>query len=737
MHNLSMNQSIEQKLNELIHDGLKHQKAGNLAKASKIYQEILGLRPNHFDALHLQGVIHSQNKEFKQAVKLLRKAKKLNPKYAAVHNNLGIALQNLNNTLEAADNFKLAIKLDPNYASAYFNLGNVLQDLNRYPQSIDAYNKCIEIDPQNIHAYYNKAHALYLTGKFDNAIEGYNKALFLDPQFALALNNRGLAKAALHKYAEAIDDYNSAISLQPNAALFYNNKGSAVSKYGGKEEALHCFRRAIELDGEFVDPICNYADLLRELKRYDEAIVAYENALAKNPNLAYLPGMLLHVKMIAWDWENFDQFLGKTLAGIKNNQKVSLPFPLLGVQNEASLEQKCANIYADDKKLISVKNINFKDRGVSQKIKVGYFSADFHNHPVAHLISGMFECHDKSRFELIGFSHGPLINDESRKRIDKSLDQVINTLDLSDDEVVNLCRHLELDIAIDLGGYTAGARFEIFSKRCAPIQINYLGFPGTMGNPAYDYIIADEFLIPEDTRGFYTEKIIYLPSYQVNDSTKIISDLIPTKEDFGLEEGKFIFACFNNSYKINPRVIKCWINILTATPDSILWLANNFSEANDRLLAEFSKYGIEKRRIVFAKRLPEMKDHLARLKLADLFLDTFFYNAHTTASDALWSGLPVVTFSGRTFASRVAGSILKSINATELIAYSEEEYESIAINLAKNRDKLDLVRENIAANRLTSKLFDTESYARSLERAYSEAVIMWRKGISPENIFID
>ncbi|QWE23052.1 tetratricopeptide repeat protein [Polynucleobacter sp. AP-Jannik-300A-C4] len=731
-----MNQSIEQKLNELIHNGLNHQKSGDLAKASNIYQEILRICPNHFDALHLQGVIHSQNKEFELAVKLLRKAKKLNPKYAAVHNNLGIALQNLNSPLEAANNFKLAISLDPNYASAYFNLGNALQDLKRFPQSIDAYNKCIDLDPQNVHAYYNKAHALYLTGKFDSAIEGYNNALCWDPQFALALNNRGLAKAALYKYAEAIDDYNSAITLDPKAALFYNNKGSALSKYGEKEDALNCFRRAIELDGDFIDPICNYADLLRELKRYDEAKNAYEYALAKNPNLDYLLGMLLHVKMIAWDWGNFDQLLSEVLEGVKKNKKVSLPFPLIGIQNEPKIEQKCARIYAQDKNLISVEKIKFKGNEVSRKIKIGYFSADFHNHPVAHLISGMFEFHDKSQFEIIGFSHGPIINDESRVRIDNSLDKVINTLDLSDDEVVNLCRHMEIDIAIDLGGYTAGARFEIFSKRCAPIQINYLGFPGTMANTAYDYIIADEFLIPEDARSFYTEKIIYLPSYQVNDSTKKIADSIPARKEFGLEEGKFVFACFNNSYKINPRVMKCWMNILNATPNSILWLANNFSAANDRLLAEFSKYGVDKKRIVFAQRLPEMKDHLARLKLADLFLDTFFYNAHTTASDALWSGLPVVTLAGRTFSSRVAGSILKSLNTPELIAYSEDEYERIAINLANNRDKLDLVRENIAKNRLTSKLFDTESYTRSIERGYSEVVTMWRKGISPANLFI-
>lgn len=732
-----MNESLEQKLSALINEGLMLQKEGRLAQASSIYKEILTHRPNHFDALHLQGVIHSQNNEFAVAVTLLKKARKLNPNYAAVHNNLGIALQNLSNSFEAAECFKRATSLDPKYASAYFNLGNALQDLKQYPQSINAYNRSIELDPKNTHAHYNKAQALYLTGNFEDAIAGNDTALLLDPQFALALNNRGLAKAALHKFEEAIIDYNSAIALQPGVALFHNNKGSAASKLGHKEEALNYFKKAIELDPKFIDPICNYADVLRELKNYEEAIAAYESALDLDPNLDYLPGMLLHVKMIAWNWDNFEKISDKVISGINKNRKTSPPFPLIGIQNDPKIEQKCAKIFVENKNQISAQNFNFSKKFISQnKIKVGYFSADFHNHPVTHLISGMFECHDKSKFEIIGFSHGPIINDESRNRINKSMDLVINTLDLSDDEIVDLCRKMNLDIAIDLGGYTAGARFEIFSKRCAPIQINYLGYPGTMSNPAYDYIIADEFLIPQEFRHFYSEKIIYLPSYQVNDSNKEIADLIFTREDFCLGNDSFVFACFNNSYKINPRVMKCWANILTATPKSVLWLANNFSEANDRLLKEFSKYGIDKKRIIFAKRLPEMKDHLARLQLADLFLDTFFYNAHTTASDALWSGLPVVTLAGKTFASRVAGSLLEALNIPELISYTEDEYERIAIELAQNRDKLLSIRGKIMSRRLSSKLFDTKSYTSSIESAFSEAVNAWHKDLSPTHIFI-
>lgn len=725
-HNPRMDQKILNRINYLINQGLSHQKKGELDQASSAYGEILQIDRNHFDALHLQGVIYSQRNEFELALTFLNKAKKINPKYAALHNNLGIALQNLKKLPSAIDSFNLAIALDSAYTAAYINRGNALQDLKKYDESIASYNKAIVLDPQNPYIHYSKAQALYQCQKINESIEEFSKSIALEPRFALALNGRGQARHALRLYAEATNDFDAAIALQPNSATFYNNKGSTLYRSELKEEALTCFKRATELDPTSADAACNYAEVLRELKKYDAAIVAYENAYSLNPNLDYLLGMLLHTKMIAWNWGNYESLASKIIEGVNKNKRVTVPFPFIGIQNDPKLEQKCAKIYAVDKNLENKSKFEFHSPSPARKIKVGYFSADFHDHPVAHLITGMLEHHDKAQFEIIGFSHGPIIRDESRKRIEKALDHTYDTINLSDDELVNLCRNIHLDIAIDLGGYTARSRFSIFSKRCAPVQINFLGFPGTMADSAYDYMIADKFLIPKEHKHHYTEKIIYLPSYQVNDSNKHISDSKFYRSDFGLAEENFVFACFNNSYKINPTVLKSWANILKETPNSVLWLANNSEAANIRLSTEFSKFGIEASRIVFAQRLPHLKDHLARLKLADLFLDTFFYNAHTTASDALWAGLPVITMSGSTFASRVAGSLLVALEIPELITYSTDEYERLAVDLAKNPAKLQDLREKINLNKNHSNLFNTQLYTRNIERSFQIAYENWR-----------
>lgn len=502
-------------------------------------------------------------------------------------------------------------------------------------------------------------------------------------------------------------------------------------------EALDYFNKTIILDPENTDAICQLANTYRELKRYEESIIAYQTAYAISPEKDYLLGMLFHVMMNAWNWSKYRPFLEKIIAGIHAHKKMSLPFPVIGLQNNPLVELKCTKIFAEDQNLTLKKNLKkFHKPNSNAKIKIGYFSADFHDHPVAHLISGMLENHDKSKFEIYGFSHGPVTQDASRQRIENALDQIIDTESLSDDEVIEVCTNIQLDIAVDLGGYTSGARPEIFSKKCAPIQINYLGYPGTMANPAYDYIVADEFIIPERNRSCFTEKIIYLPSYQVNDSTKAISKTPITRADQGLKDENFIFACFNNAYKINPEVLTCWVNILSSVPNSNLWLANSSNFANNRLIQEFEKNGIARDRIIFAKRMEKLEDHLARLRLADLFLDTFFYNAHTTASDALWAGLPVVTLAGETFASRVAGSLLSALNTPELITFTKEEYIRLAISLATEPHKLCELMKKIAANKEKSQLFNTKLYTKNLEKGFEATHSLWASNASAKNIFV-
>jgi predicted O-linked N-acetylglucosamine transferase (SPINDLY family) len=367
---------------------------------------------------------------------------------------------------------------------------------------------------------------------------------------------------------------------------------------------------------------------------------------------------------------------------------------------------------------------------------VGYFSADFHNHATGYLMAELFELHDKSQFELVGLSFGPIANDEMRQRLEKSFDQFIEVGRKSDVEVARLSRDLNIDIAVDLKGFTQDARTGIFAHRAAPIQLNYLGYPGTLGADYMDYIIADRTLIPLESQSCYTEKVVYLPnSYQVNDRKRLISDRQFTRQELGLPENGFVFCCFNNNYKILPATFEGWMRILKAVEGSVLWLFQVNAWAVDNLKKEAEKQGIAPDRIVFAEWLP-LPEHLARHRQADLFLDTFPYNAHTTTSDALWAGLPVLTLMGRSFASRVAASLLNAVGLSELITSTQEKYEALAIELALNPNKLADIKLKLANNRMTTPLFDTLCFTKHLEAAYIEMHGRYHAGLEPDHISI-
>jgi protein O-GlcNAc transferase len=371
------------------------------------------------------------------------------------------------------------------------------------------------------------------------------------------------------------------------------------------------------------------------------------------------------------------------------------------------------------------------------KIRIGYFSADFHGHATAYLMAQLFELHDRSKFEIFGFSFGPPADDDMRRRLAAGFDQLIDVKDKSDKEIAELARNLQIDIGVDLKGFTDQSRSGIFAHRAAPIQVNYLGFPGTMGANYIDYIIADRTLIPPEEAEFYTEKIAYLPhSYQVNDRTRRISDRRFTREELGLPTDAFVFCCFNNSFKITPDVFDIWMRLLTKVDRSALWLLKTNASAVESLRAEAVRRGIESERLVFAEPI-DLSDHLARHASADLFLDTFYCNAHTTASDALWAGMPVVTRLGHTFAGRVAASLLNAIGLPELVTRTSDEYEQLAFRLANDRDKLSLIRKRLADNRLTHPLFDTELFTRHIESAYEKMWERHRMNLKPDHLSVE
>ena len=434
-------------------------------------------------------------------------------------------------------------------------------------------------------------------------------------------------------------------------------------------------------------------------------------------------------------WSDLEESLSKISTKVMACEKVANPFLLLALNDDALLHKKSSEIYVQSTYPLNTMLGPIIKRPQNHKIKLGYFSADFHNHATGYLMAELFELHDKSKFELIGFSFGPTTNDEMRHRLEKSFDQFIEVDSKSDVEIAQLSRNLKLDIAVDLKGFTQDSRTGIFSYRAAPIQVNYLGYPGTMGADYIDYIIADKTLIPTESQLLYAEKVVYLPnSYQVNDRKRLISNRRFTRQEHGLPEDDFVFCCFNSNYKILPDIFASWMRILHAVEGSVLWVFQDNPWVIENLKSEALNFGICINRLIFAEQIP-LAEHLARHHQADLFLDTLPYNAHTTTSDALWTGLPVLTLTGKSFASRVAASLLNAIGLPELITSSQEEYEALAIKLAKTPQKLADIKSKLASNRLTSPLFDTPLFTKNLEDAYIKMHERYRSGLQPNHIF--
>ena len=446
-------------------------------------------------------------------------------------------------------------------------------------------------------------------------------------------------------------------------------------------------------------------------------------------------GDLLVPKMTICNWSDLVESFENISKKIMANEKVINPFPLLSLTDDAMLQKKSSAIYAQDKYPFNPILGSILNRSKNEKIRLGYFSADFKNHPVAFLIAELFEIHDRSQFEIYAFS---LIKaaDEMRGRLQLAFDHSIEIQAMTDIEIAQLSRSLNIDIAVDLTGFTKDSRTGIFSYRAAPIQVNYLGYPGTMGADYIDYIIADKTLIPLDTQSSYTEKVVYLPnSYQVNDRKRAISEKQFTRHELGLPEDGFVFCCFNNNFKILPATFTSWMRILKAVEGSVLWLLQDNPWAVENLKKEALKQGVDAQKLVFAERMP-LPEHLARHRQADLFLDTLPYNAHTTTSDALWAGLPVLTLMGQSFASRVAASLLNAIGLTELITNTQEEYEALAIELAQNPHKLAEIKLKLTNNRLITPLFDTPLFTKNLEDAYIKIYERYQADLEPDHIVI-
>jgi protein O-GlcNAc transferase len=739
---------------------------GSFAEAVASYQGALVIEPHSVRGHNNLGQALMRLKLHAEAMKSYERAVELNPRYAIAHNNLGIAHYEEGQWEEAIGCYRRALELEPSFAEAHNNRGNALLKLDRAEEALAHYEQALALKP----ALINRGKALQELKRFEAAVESYEKGLQAEPDNAEALSNCASALLALKRPEDALRYSERAIALKPDLAEAYNNLGGALRKLGKYDEAVAACEMALQLKPEYPTALSNLATIMFAFSRFAEAIeycdralavepkwadaheqrgaallaahrpaesaIAYARLLELDPGRKFARGARLGVLLSACDWSEYAAERNVLIAGVRAGQEVAPPFTFLSVSDSPELHLRCARIFADDQIPRDQRLPWSGVRHEHDRIRIAYVSADFHQHATAMLMAGVFEAHDRKKFEIIAISLGRSDGSAMRRRLEATFDRFIDVRRMSDAEVVELMRSLEIDIAVDLKGYTGDARAGLFARRPAPIQVNYLGYPGSMGLAEIDYLLADSIVVPPELQPHCSEALVYLPdSYQGNDNERVIDDRTPSRSEVSLPVDAFVFCCFNNNYKITPDVFDVWTRILRAVPGSVLWLLEDNADAARNLRREAQSRGLSPERLVFAPRMPP-ENHLARQRLADLFLDTLPYNAHTTSSDALWAGLPVLTCLGSAFPGRVAASLLHAVGLPELVTHSLDEYYAQAVELASNPERLRGLRQRLLRDRTRHPLFDTARFCRHLEIAYTR---MWERqqaGLAPESFAV-
>jgi len=727
-------------------------RSGQLDEAESLYLDMLKDSPNEPQLLNFLGTLKTQKKELSTAVDLIQKAIQIKQDYPQAHCNLGVAFEAEGHLLKAQSCFELAIKHKPDYALAWFNLGNIHHKSKHYESAIDCFNKAVQHKPDYAQAYMNCGLAQDALGLIERAHANYDAAINLSPTYAEAFNNKGSLFMQEKRYREAYLCFEQALTHNAHYAKAYFNKGTALNALKLPGLAISCFDEAIQLAPEFVEAFCNRGVSYRELGQFDLALHNLQRALALNDQdvdvhfnlgnllddnklfseatyhlqrvLALNPdtaadcvGPLMNIQMKMCDWKGFQQRIEDVQHRVQVVKRSTELLPLLAVTADADLLLQAGQVYCDQHYPHQANHFEAKQSNNNTRLVVGYFSSDFNNHPLAHLFSEVFELHDRSQFEIHAFSLSRKPHDSFTQRIIGNVDYFWDCGALSHTSLLDLARQHNLNIAVDLNGATGGCRMEIFASRVAPVQINYLGFPGTIGSKYHDYIIADDYLIPTELQTHYSEKVIYLPCFQANDRKRNVSKIPPSRAQLDLPDKAFVFCCFNNSYKIQPTQFASWMQIMSKVPSSVLWLVTDSGDVEQNLRDQAQQLGVAPDRLIFSKRMAH-PDYLASYVCADLFLDTYPFNAGTTANDALWMGLPLVTLSGNTFASRMAGSLLHAVGLPELITTNLEDYENLAVELASDPIRLGKLREQLKANRSSCVLFDSPLFVSKLEEQY-------------------
>lgn len=616
---------------------------------------------------------------------------------------LGVLEAQRNNAAEALRHFDRALKAEPRHADILTDKGRVLSGLNRHEEALQIYAKAVAVNPRHNLALLNQACTLLYLERSQEALRLFDRLLELAPDYPLALHNRAIALTDLRRYQEAIASADRALKLAPDYAEALQSRGVAYEY----------------------------------LRQHDLASADLKAALRLNPELDYLRGNVTWSQLNCCDWQGLAEAKANIEGDLRAGKHVITPFAFMAVSDSPRDQQICASLYIAHK-YPAAKQVTAGKRHVAHdRIRVGYLSADFRDHPVSQLLAGVIENHDRARFEVAAISYGPDDGSAMRTRLKSGFEHFIDVEPQSDEQIAQLIKDRGIDILVDLTGFTAHSRPGIMALKPAPIQLNYLGYSGTMGASYMDYVVADATLIEESDRQFFTEKVVTLPdTFMACDTKRKISERVPARADYQLPENAFVFCAFNNSYKISPAVFDVWMRLLSRVEGSVLWLSEMNETAKSNLRRQAQHRGVDPARLVFAPRALLNEDHLARHRLADLFLDTMPYNAHATTSDALWAGLPVLTCAGASFAGRVASSLLKAIELPELVTKNAGDYESLAFELAIHPDRLAALRTKLAANRLTAPLFDTLRFTRHIEAAYVAMTEQLRAGLPPDHITV-
>ena len=710
---------------------------GECVKAIELYDALIERNSDDAEAHYKRANALNILGQFAAALEGYDRAIASKHDYANAFCNRGTVLERLGRWEEALASYDRTLGLNPGDALAFYNRGSVLKQLNRLEEAVISYDRAIAIRNDYLESHFNRGGVLQTLGQHQAAVGSYDRAIELSPSFAEAFHRRGISLARMRQFDAALASYDRAIALNANFAAAHVDRANVLQEVQLMDAAVDEYARAIELNPNLPEAYLGLGSALGKLKRHEDAVRSYDRAIALRADLRFLPGMRRYAKMQICDWGDLASDRHNLSAGLEARQAISAPLPVLALFDSAHLHELAARVWVrelcppDD----SLGAIAYRPRAA--RIRVGYFSADFRTHPVSLLSAGVFEAHDRSKFEISAFAYGPDADDPMRARLKHAFEHFIDVSQHSDSEVASLARELGIEIAVDLGGFTDGSRARVFAKRTAPLQVGYLGYPGTSGAPYMDYLIADHTLIPQGEERHYSEQIIRLPdSFQPNDASRAISDRVFAREELGLPGGSFVFCCFNRGFKLMPETFDDWMQILKSVEGSVLWLSEGDKTAVANLRQEAARRDVSPERLIFATSVPSMAEHLARQRAADLFIDTLPFNAHTTASDALWAGLPVLTCAGHTLPGRVAASLLNALDLPELITTTREHYRALAVRLALHPAELQQVRDKLARNRLAAPLFDTARYTRHLESAFSSIYERHQANLPPAHVAI-